>query len=168
MKFQRNLSLRALAAAALAVAMAAAPALSQAQGRGGHWHGGGYHGGYHGYRGGGWGWGPAFGLALGVDLALASRPYYGGYGYYDYPSTVVVAPPPTVVYESRPAVVAPAPSSAPDPVIYPRSGQSAAQTEADMRECNSWATRQPRAMADGSVFQRATAACMDGRGYSIR
>jgi len=171
MKFQGNLSLRVFAAAALAVTMAAAPALSEAQGRGGHWHGGGYHGGYHGYhgyRGGGWGWGPVFGLALGVDLALASRPYYGsGYGYYGYPSTVVVqAPPPVVAYESRPA---PAPiSSAPEPVIYPRNGQSAAQTETDMRDCNAWATRQPRAMADGSVFQRATAACMDGRGYSIR
>jgi len=26
----------------------------------------------------------------------------------------------------------------------------------------------PRAMADASVFQRATLACMDGRGYTAR
>jgi len=142
-------------AASLAIAMAALPAVSEARPYG-HWHGGGW----------GWGWGPAFGVALGVDLALSSPYYYG------YPQTVVVAPPPPVVYAAPPAVAAApapvAPSSMPDPVIYPRNGQSPAQTESDMRACNSWATTQPRAQADASVFQRATAACMDGRGYSIR
>jgi hypothetical protein len=57
---------------------------------------------------------------------------------------------------------------APDPVIYPRNGQGAAQQERDQRACNSWATSQPNAMADGSVFQRAVQACMDGRGYTLR
>ncbi|WP_158080879.1 hypothetical protein [Pelomonas sp. KK5] len=154
MKFPRSTT--RVAGALLAVALAAAPALSQAQGRG-HWHGG---GGYHGWHGGGWGWGPVFGLALGVDLALSSPYYYDPY----YPRTVVVPPP--VVYQQAPAVTTH--SSTPEPVIYPRNGQSPAQTESDMRACNSWATGQPNAMADASVFQRATAACMDGRGYSIR
>jgi len=143
-------------AASLAITLAALPTLSEARPYGGHWHGG------------GWGWGPAIGVALGVDLALSAP--YSPY-YYGYPP-VVVAPPPPVVYASPPvAVAAPAPvapATMPDPVIYPRNGQSPAQTEQDMRACNAWATSQPRAQADASVFQRATAACMDGRGYSIR
>ena len=36
------------------------------------------------------------------------------------------------------------------------------------QECNRWATTQPSAMADAQVFQRAVAACMDGRGYTVR
>jgi len=136
-------------AAALVLGMAALPGSAEARPYG-HWHGGGW--------GWGWGWGPAFGVALGVDLALAS-PYY-------YAPPVVYATPPVVYAAPAPA---PAPAvAAPDPVIYPRNGQSPAQTETDMRACNAWATSQPRASADASVFQRATAACMDGRGYSIR
>ena len=34
--------------------------------------------------------------------------------------------------------------------------------------CNSWATTQTNAMNDASIFQRATFACMDGRGYTVR
>lgn len=56
----------------------------------------------------------------------------------------------------------------PDPIIYPRNGQTVAQTEADQVECKRWATTQPSAMADASVFQRAVAACLDGRGYTVR
>ena len=159
---------RKILAASLAVVLAALPAISDAQGRhGGGWHGGGWHGG----GGHGWGWGPAFGVALGVDLALlSSSPYYygPGYGYdYAYPRTVVVAPPPVVYAQS--ATPAPANSSSnAEPIYYPRNGQSAEQTESDIRACNSWATTQPKAMADASVFHRATGACMDGRGYTMR
>ena len=32
---------------------------------------------------------------------------------------------------------------APDPIYYPKNGQSAATTESDRRECNRWATTQP-------------------------
>jgi hypothetical protein len=74
---------------------------------------------------------------------------------------VVVAPPPG-------ADTAQAAPAAPEPIFYPRNNQSAAQTEADRRDCNSWATTQPQAMADAKVFQRATEACMDGRGYTVR
>ena len=56
----------------------------------------------------------------------------------------------------------------PDPIIYPRNGQSASQTEADRQECNRWATTQPSAMNEASVFNRAVDACMDGRGYTVR
>ena len=66
---------------------------------------------------------------------------------------------------ATPAPVAP---PRPDPIIYPRNGQSTAQTEADRQECNRWATTQPSAMNDAGVFNRAVEACMDGRGYSMR
>jgi hypothetical protein len=62
----------------------------------------------------------------------------------------------------------PAVPSKPDPVIYPRQGQSSAQTEADRRDCNRWATTQPAAVADAAVFHRAVEACMDGRGYTLK
>ena len=79
----------------------------------------------------------------------------------------VVAPPPDAE-TSQPVPAAPAPKALPDSIIYPRSGQSATQTEADRQECNRWATTQPSAMTEAQVFQRAVAACMDGRGYTVR
>ena len=100
----------------------------------------------------------------GVPYYYADGVYYNvapGHGY------VVVAPPPGV--DTTQTVAPPAPPPvAPDPIFYPRNNQSAAQTEADRRDCNSWATTQPNAMADAKVFQRATEACMDGRGYTVR
>lgn len=107
-----------------------------------------------------------------VSLWIGGAPYYYANGVYYAPAPgqgyAVVAPPPGAE-TAQPAAPAPAPAaSRPDPIIYPRNGQSAAQTEADRQECNRWATTQPAAMADGQVFQRATEACLDGRGYTVR
>jgi hypothetical protein len=145
-----------------AALVALSPLAAEAQGRhGGSWGG---HAAY-GYRGPG----PLFwGLGLGIGLsALYYNSYgpYGAYGPYDYPRVVVAPPPPVVVYNTPAPPAAPA---VPDPVIYPRNNQSAAQIESDRQECNRWATTQPAAMADASVFQRATAACMDAHGYTLR
>ena len=63
----------------------------------------------------------------------------------------------------QPVPQAPAPA---EPIFYPRNGQSAETTESDRRECNRWATTQNGAMNDASIFQRATFACMEGRGYT--
>jgi hypothetical protein len=138
-------------------------------------------GGYYG--------GPAYGSYVNtlprgaVSLSVGGGRYWrhGGHWYRPYgPRWVVVAPPvyygpPPVIVQERPAVVveegAPPvriPPSRPDPIIYPRNGQSAQQTEADRQDCNRWATTQPSAMADASVFFRAVEACMDGRGYSMK
>lgn len=124
----------------------------------GHWvRGGG------GYWGRGWGGvGLGIGLGLGIGSVYYSAPWYPGY---------VVTVPTTPVYPAGVAPVAPVEPVAPlppDPVIYPRNGQSAAQTELDRRGCDRWAMSQPNAMADASIFQRATLACMDGRGYTVR
>jgi hypothetical protein len=122
----------------------------------------------HGRHGRWWG-----GVSIGIGVPLYLGPYGGAYGgayggpWVGYPAPVVVAPPP-VVYAEPPAPPVPAARALPDPIFYPRQGQAAAQLEADRQECNRWATTQPSAMADASVFHRATLACMDGRGYSAR
>jgi hypothetical protein len=157
---------------------------------GGHWHGGYWRGGYYRpccYYGGYWPfWG---GVAIGASVG-----YWGGYwgGYYPayyYPPTYSYyeAPPGGAMYsedtargaDGQPQPVQPAPqtnrgrpvpqaATATEPIFYPRNGQSAEQTEADRRDCNRWATTQRGAMADASIFQRATFACMEGRGYTVR
>jgi hypothetical protein len=118
---------------------------------------------YH-HGGGGIGFGGVvLGLALAVPLiALANQA--------DRAPDVVYVPPPAPLPPAAPAYSA-YPAYAPTrpaPVIYPRNGQSNVQLEADARDCNRWATTQQAAMADGSVFQRAVEACMDGRGYTLR
>ncbi len=129
----------------------------------------------HGRRGGGyWGPGPFWGgvgIGVGVGIGLSSGYYYGRPWY---PGYVIVDAPPVYHYrtEPQPVPAAPAPEPvarpAPDPIFYPKSGQSEAQTEADRVDCNRWATTQPSAMRDASVFQRATLACMEGRGYVVK
>ena len=143
--------------------VAPAPAWRVGGPRGGHYRGGGH---WHG-RGHGWGWG---GLALGLGLGalIVTRPWdpvvveRPTYVYVDPPPA---PPPPRTGQPVPPAPMAERPA---DPVIYPSRGQSAEQTEADRQECNRWATTQPAAMADASVFHRATLACLEGRGYTVR
>ena len=115
-----------------------------------------------------------------VTLAYGGVPYYYANGVY-YNSApggyVVVAPPPnadslqptTPPPPPAPVVMTPAaPATPPTPIIYPRNGQSPQQQEADLQACNRWATTQPAAVNDASIFQRSVAACMDGHGYSMR
>ncbi|MDY0744899.1 DUF6515 family protein [Paucibacter sp. R3-3] len=147
-----------------------------------------YHGGiwYRPYGGGYRVVVPPFGAVIPVlpsdyvTLTMGGVPYYYANGVYysvysNGPGYVVVQPPAGIdgaqVAVAAPVVapVAPPPPAAkPDPIIYPRNGQSAAQTEADRQECNRWATTQPSAMNSASVFSRAVEACMDGRGYTMK
>ncbi|MFT3663607.1 hypothetical protein [Piscinibacter sp.] len=143
------------AASLVLITLAAALASEPAQARPGRWRGG---------------------VSIGIGVPLYVGPgYYGGYygGYYSpwygpygYPAPLVVAPP-AAAYAEPPAPPPP-PKGPPDPIFYPSRQQSAAQLEADRQECNRWATTQPAAMADAGVFHRATLACMEGRGYSVR
>lgn len=161
-----NTRTRICAAAFTSLALALASGTADAQRHYGGSHG--YHGGHGGYYRGGWGPGPFWG-GIGLGLGLGIGTYY-----LTRPDYVVVDSAPTVVYTPPPVTVQQAPqpvpraAAQPDPIFYPRSGQSAAQTEADRQECNRWATTQPSAMADASVFHRATLACMDGKGYTSR
>jgi hypothetical protein len=181
-------------AAAFASAAALSPSSAVARGgpvhAGGGWHGGGsLHGAWRGgghyrggpsYRGGHWAhrgygrgvfWG-GVGLGLGIGTIGYWRsydPWYvaPGWGTVVYDAPLVAAP----IYESPPLRAAqpvPQVAHAPDPIFYPKNGQTPEATENDRRDCNRWATTQPGAMADASIFQRATLACMEGRGYSVR
>ena len=126
---------------------------------------------------------PPFGIVVPVlppayvALRIAGAPYYYADGAYYAPAPgaagyTVVPPPPGAdlaqPIEQPPQALAQAPAAPPEPIFYPRNGQSAGLTEADRRDCNRWATTQPNAVADADVFQRAVAACMDGRGYTVR
>jgi hypothetical protein len=74
----------------------------------------------------------------------------------------------------------PAPNNqgAPDPAanggggqlfLYPKNGQSAEQQANDKAECQQWAADQAGTVAqNGSDYQRAMSACVEGRGYSAR
>lgn len=106
-----------------------------------------------------------------ATLWIGGVPYYYANGVYYAPMPgqgyVVVAPPPGAeAIQTVPQVVVP--PAPPEPVMYPRNGQSAEQIEADRQECNRWATTQASATPDATVYQRAFAACMDARGYTVR
>ena len=140
------------------------------------YYGGGHNAyrGYGGYNGYGGGWRPRVGVYVPVLPPVystwyhAGSPYYYADGVYYAPGSnsgyTVVEPPPggDLVAGTAP------PKGPPEPVVYPRNQQSAEQTERDRQDCNRWATGQPNAVADASVFQRAAAACLDARGYTVR
>jgi hypothetical protein len=104
-------------------------------------------------------------VGVGIGFPLYGPAYWGPYPYGYYNPYVAYPAPRVIVAQPAPA---PAPAAAPDPIFYPTSGQSPAQVETDRRGCNRWATTQPGSMADASIFQRATYACMEGRGYTVR
>ncbi len=132
---------------------------------------------------------PPFGIVLPVlpmdfvTLQIGGSPYFYANGTY-YVTTpgvgyTVVAPPPNAdLAQGVPApAMAPMSSAPPAPVLseatsapmtYPRNGQSATQNAKDIQECNQWANAQPGTAGNAGTFQRAFAACMDGRGYTVR
>ncbi len=159
-------------------------------GYGGYGGRGGY--GYHGY--GGWGWGGVgVGVGLGLGLYYATLPfyystywgadgmpyYYADDNYYQWQQSAneyeTVSAPPDV---QRQAAV-----QSPNLMAYPKNGQSDAQQATDKTECHTWAAAQsgfdPSQSAsaqqptNGSTIQRsdymrAQAACLEGRGYSVK
>ena len=133
----------------------------------------GYYG--HPYRGY---WRPRVGVYVSALPIGYSTWYYGGAPYYYSDGayyapgsnggyTVVDSPPVGDLVAGTPGAAVPH-RALPDPVIYPRNRQSAEQTERDRQDSDRWAASQPSAVADASVFQRATAACLDARGYTVR
>ncbi len=159
--------------------------------RGGYGYGyGGYRGGY-GWRGGyygGWGWGLG---GLGLGLYFATLPlyystlwwdgipyYYANDTYYRYDGGVrqyvTVAPPPGASGQNG----AQEPVGT-DLIAYPKNGQTTEQQAKDKYECHHWATVQSgfdptlggaagAGPAKRTDYMRAQAACLDGRGYSVK
>mgnify|MGYP000866481661 CR=1 FL=1 len=107
-----------------------------------------------------------------ATLWIGGAPYYYANGVYyalaPGQGYAVVDPPPGIENAQPAPLPAAAAKPAPDPVIYPRNGQSTQQTDSDRQDCNRWATTQQNAMNDADVFNRAVAACMDARGYTLR
>lgn len=108
-----------------------------------------------------------------ITLRIGGRPYFYANGtyYVTQPGQgyMVVAPPEGAEQAVPATASVPAPAeTVPSPITYPRNGQSAAQNAKDIEECNQWANGQPGSAGNASVFQRAFAACMDGRGYTVR
>jgi hypothetical protein len=155
------------------------------------WRGGygyGWRGGYYGYRGfyGPWGWGWG---GVGLGLYFATLPYYystyywGGVPYY-YADNVyyrwddsagqyqTVSPPPGLQSQGA------AGQGPSDLIAYPKNGQSPEQAAKDKFECYKWATAQtgfdPTQPGGGAApgnradYFRAQAACLEGRGYSVK
>jgi hypothetical protein len=104
--------------------------------------------------------------------------YYANSTYYQYDAGVgqyvIVAPPPTL--RNRAEAQEPAGT---DIIAYPKNGQTAAQQAKDKYECHHWATIQSgfdptlgatatATAAQRSDYMRAQAACLDGRGYSVK
>ena len=83
------------------------------------------------------------------------------------PATRTQAEPPVSAApgpQPKASAAAPAAKPPPHPIVYPNRGQSGAQTEPDRQARNRWAMTPPSAVADASVFHRATLACLEGRG----
>ncbi len=149
---------------------------------------GGFRGGaYGGWRGrGGYGWGGYYGGAgwLGYGLLFAALPlayatyywdgvpyYYADDNYYQWDSAAnqyeTVAPPAGLVNQVTAA--APTDAAPPDLFAYPEKGQSATQQAKDRTDCQQWATGQVGADATRhDEYLRAEAACLTGKGYSVR
>jgi hypothetical protein len=171
-----------LAICAIAALPLIAPMFAQAGGvvvvRGGGYYGG--YRGYYGYRGwyGGyypWGWRPYFAI-----LPYYYAPYgYGGGPYY-YAGYTYILPSPAVGPYNTVALGAP---SGRRPVwteliVYPKHHQSQNQQVRDRYECYRWSVSQlgydPTSAGGGTVrgdltdYNRAQAACLTARGYSVQ
>ena len=129
---------------------------------------------------------PPFGIGIGVLPPFYSTVWFGGSPYYYADSTyytyrherreyVVTEPPPG---EGRVE-----PSQGSDEVfVYPKEGQSEEQQSTDRDQCHQWAvertgfdpSRSAGNVAETNMtskrvdYRRAEAACLEGRGYTVR
>jgi hypothetical protein len=158
---------------------------------GAYWHGGYWHGGFwpRCYYGVGFAW-----FLPILPVAYATY-WYGGVPYYyandvyytynpSYEGYVATDPPPVADPNAGGGADAAqggappmAPNGQPGPndgavgqiFMYPKNGQSAEQQATDKAECQQWAAQQAgQAAQNGSDYQRAMTACVEGRGYSAR
>lgn len=158
--------------------------------RGSAWRGGYWHGGFwpRAFYGGGFAWFlPILPLAYATYWYSGIPYYYANDVYYtwnpSYDGYVATDPPPVGDSGGSADVGGPPPGDAdaqnlgPGPggpvagqiFMYPKNGQSAEQQAADRAECQKWATDQAGQVAqNGSDYNRAMVACVEGRGYSAR
>jgi hypothetical protein len=147
--------------------------------RGGYWHGGFWPRCYYGI---GFSWFlPILPAAYATYWYSGTPYYYANDVYYtykpDYEGYVATDPPPVVESGAAADGAAPAVGTAPSDggaaagqiFMYPKNGQSAEQQAIDKAECQQWASEQAGQVAqNGSDYQRAMVACVEGRGYSAK
>jgi hypothetical protein len=161
--------------------------------RGGYWRGGFWPGAFYGP---GFAWFlPILPLAYATYWYSGIPYYYANDVYYTWNPTydgyVATDPPPVGDSSGSADAGTPPPSGAdnqnqsqnyappsgPGPggpvpgqiFMYPKNGQSTEQQAADRSECQKWATDQAGQVAqNGSDYNRAMVACVEGRGYSAR
>lgn len=125
---------------------------------------------------------PAYGLLLHGLPIFATAVTFGALTYY-YANNVYYRALPGERYEVvAPPEPQPEPAAAEKVFVYPRQGQSAELQASDEYECHRWASGQsgfdPTTVATGQAsgaeaalrqdYQRASAACLEGRGYTVR
>ncbi len=129
---------------------------------------------------------PPIGLAISLLPPFYSTVWVGGAPYY-YADGVYYAWQPAqrnyvVVEPPRESEVLALPPEVAQQFVYPKSGQSEQQQAKDKYECHRWAvdqtaydptqpndnTAQPDVTQKRDEYQRATKACLEGRGYSVR
>jgi len=157
--------------------------------RGGYWRGGFWPRAYYGV---GFSWFlPVLPLAYATYWYSGIPYYYANDVYYTYnqgyDGYVATDPPPVADSSGADGSAGAAPGgaqmqAAPAPgagdqggpiagqiFMYPKNGQSAEQQATDKAECQQWAAQQAGQVAqNGSDYQRAMSACVEGRGYSAR
>jgi hypothetical protein len=159
--------------------------------RGSAWRGGYWHGGFwpRAFYGAGFAWFlPILPLAYATYWYSGVPYYYANDVYYTWNPTydgyVATDPPPVADSSGSADVGGPPPGDAdaqqnpgPGPggpvagqiFMYPKNGQNAQQQATDRAECQKWATEQAGQVAqNGSDYNRAMVACVEGRGYSAR
>jgi len=87
--------------------------------------------------------------------------YYADHGYYPYRS------------ETREYVVAETARASDEVFVYPKEGQSDERQSIDRDECHQWAVARTgfdpgRPAVKRADYRRAEAACLEGRGYTVR
>ena len=147
--------------------------------RGGYWNGGFWPRCYYGV---GFSWFlPILPLAYATYWWGGIPYYYANNVYYTYDpgyEGYVATDPPPVAEGSGTSAAGAAPNAGPafseaaadgQVFMYPKNGQSAEQQAQDKSECQQWAAQQAGQVAqNGSDYQRAMTACVEGRGYSAR
>jgi hypothetical protein len=158
-------------------------------GRGPYWRGGYARG---PYWGGGF-YGARFAWFLPILPAFYATYWFGGIPYYyandayytwdpGYSGYVATDPPADAVAAEGapvPSDSGSAPATAGDVYLYPKNGQTDEQQGTDRYECHRWASSQtgfdPTSNAGSSApgsaradYRRAMAACLEGRGYSVK
>ena len=140
-----------------------------------YYYGAHHYGAPYYYHGSSWyrPYGPGYGVAISVLPPFYTTLWYGGSPYYYADNTYYTYRP-----ERREYVVTEPPGGSDEIYVYPKDGQSDERQSIDRDQCHQWAVARtgfdPTQVARTTIttkradYRRAEAACLEGRGYSVR